>query len=59
MVNTCKNCGCPLDDKGKCIVCGTTTRINLSEEDCNILNEIPKDIIDAINSVPRIHPDKE
>jgi len=29
----CPNCNGPLDNKGKCIVCGTSTKIDLSDED--------------------------
>ena len=47
----CPNCNGPLDDKGKCIVCGTNTRIDLSNEDGMILNKLPNDVLKAMSQM--------
>ena len=68
----CPNCNGPLDDKGTCIVCGTTTQLNLSEEDGMVIHKSFKEIleqysipltpeeqqrtIDALASVPEVYP---
>lgn len=44
----CPKCSGPLDNKGKCIVCGTTTRIDLCDEDGKIITHMPEDIKKAV-----------
>ena len=41
----CTNCGGPIDDKGKCRVCGVDNfKINLSEDGCQVLTKIPDEV---------------
>lgn len=48
----CPNCNGPLDDKGKCIVCGTSTKLDLSDEDGVVLNKIPEELSKVITPAP-------
>ena len=44
----CPNCKGALDSNGKCLACGTVTKLKLSAEDGQVLNEIPKGLVSAI-----------
>ena len=40
----CKNCGGAVDDKGKCLACGTVNEMKLNNDDGKIIYGIPKEL---------------
>lgn len=41
----CTNCGGPLDDNGKCKICGVANfRVDLSEDGCQVLTKVPDEV---------------
>ena len=53
----CKNSGGALDDKGKCMACGSVEEFKLDSEDGKIIYGMPEEFIDLFNKIPNIHPD--
>ncbi len=54
-MKTCKNCGGPLDDKGKCIVCGTVTHMTLSNDDGVIIHKSYKELYEELELIYSIN----
>lgn len=53
----CKNCGGALDDKGKCMACGSVEEFKLDSTDGQVIYGLPEEFIDMFNKIKVPHPD--